>query len=296
MKLGVIFPQTEIGTDPIAIRDYAQGIEGAGFDHLIVYDHVLGAVPERFAGAQIGFQQPPYTDRSPFHEVFVLFGYLAAATQRLELATGVLVLPQRQTALVAKQAAAVDILSGGRLRLGVGVDWNFVEYEALNESYRTRGQRVDEQITVMRKLWTEPVLSFDGKWHHVEGAGINPLPVQRPIPIWIGGAAERVLKRTAELADGWFPPGDTNRPDALRTMFERVHALMREAGRDPARLGIEGRMRLTIGAAREWADRADEWRAVGATHLSVNTMNAGLSSPQQHLDAALCWKEAVTGR
>ena len=296
MKLGVIFPQTEIGTDPAAIKDYAQAIEGAGFDHLLVYDHVLGAVPERFTGAQIGFQQPPYTDRSPFHEVFVLFGYLAAATRRLELATGVLVLPQRQTALVAKQAAAVDLLSGGRLRLGVGVGWNFVEYEALNESYRTRGQRIDEQIAVMRKLWTEPLLSFDGRWHHVQGAGINPLPVQRPIPIWIGGGAERVLRRTAELADGWFPPGDANPPAALRGLFERLRGYLREAGRDPASLDIEGRMRLSIGGAQEWADRADEWRAIGATHLSVNTMNAGLSSPREHLDAALRWKEALAGR
>jgi probable F420-dependent oxidoreductase len=295
MKLGAIFPQNEIGTDPAAIRDYAQGIEEAGFDHLVVYDHVLGAVPERFVGAQIGFQQPPYTDQSPFHEVFVLFGFLAAATRRLELATGVLVLPQRQTALVAKQAAAVDLLSGGRLRLGVGVGWNFVEYEALNEDYRSRGQRVDEQIALMRKLWTEPVVSFEGRWHHVEGAGINPLPVQRPIPIWIGGAAERVLRRTAELADGWFPPGDANPPAALEGAFERLRGYLSEAGRDPAGLAVEGRMRLSIGGEREWAARAAEWRALGATHLSVNTMNAGLESPRQHLEAVLRWKEAVAG-
>src|SRR5437773_10369988 len=248
MRLGVVFPQTEIGSDPAVIRDYAQAAESAGYDHLLVFDHVLGGKLERLD--KLG-RVPPYTDQSPFHEVFVLFGFLAACTQRLELVTGIVILPQRQTALVAKQAAAVDVLTGGRLRLGVGIGWNYVEYEVLNESYRNRGQRVDEQIAVMRKLWTEPVLSYDGQWHHVEGAGINPLPVQRPIPIWIGGAAERVLKRSAELADGWFPPGDTNRPDALRTMFERLHALMREAGRDPARLGIEGRMRLTIGAARE---------------------------------------------
>src|SRR5437773_6849514 len=246
MKIGVVLPQTEIGNDPVAIKAYAEAVEGMGFTHILVFDHVLGANPARPGG-----WKGPYTYCHGFHEPFVLFGFLAAATRRVELVTGIIILPQRQTALVAKQAAAVDVLSGGRLRLGVGVGWNFVEYEALNESYRNRGQRVDEQITVMRKLWTEPVLSFDGKWHHVEGAGINPLPVQRPIPIWIGGAAERVLKRSAELADGWFPPGDTNRPDALRTMFERLHALMREAGRDPARLGIEGRMRLTIGAARE---------------------------------------------
>src|SRR5439155_13211225 len=185
-------------------------------------------------------RQPPYTDQSPFHEVFVLFGYLAAATQRLELATGVLVLPQRQTALVAKQAAAVDLLSGGRLRLGVGVGWNFVEYEALNESYHTRGQRVDEQIAVMRKLWTEPLVSFDGRWHRIEGAGINPLPVQRPIPIWIGGRADRVLRRTAALADGWFPPGDGDSPADLHGIMDPLHGYVREAGRAPADLGMRG--------------------------------------------------------
>ena len=293
MKLGVIFPQTEIGNDPAAIRDYAQALEETGFDHLIAYDHILGARPERFVGANIGFPAPPYTDESPFHEVFVLFGYLAAVTRRLELATGVLVLPLRQTALVAKQAAAVDVLSGGRIRLGVGVGWNFVEYEALNENYRNRGRRFDEQIAVMRKLWTEPVLRFEGQWHHVDRAGLNPLPVQRPIPIWTGGGAERVLRRTAELADGWFPPGDANDPDSLRPLLERVRGYMREAGRDPASLGIEGRIPLTSGGPDEWAARAKKWRALGATHLSVNTMKAGLGSPREHLEAALRWKEAV---
>src|ERR687892_1562373 len=196
MKLGVVFPQTEIGSAPAVIRDYAQAAESAGYDHLLVFDHVLGGKLERFD--KLG-RRPPYTDESPFHEVFVLFGYLAACTQRLELVTGIVILPQRQTALVAKQAAAVDVLADGRLRLGVGIGWNHVEYEALNENFHTRGRRVSEQIAVMRKLWTEPVVNFHGSYHHLDRAGINPLPVQRPIPVWMGGMAEPVLKRVAEM-------------------------------------------------------------------------------------------------
>ncbi len=211
MKVGVVFPQTEIGSDPAVIRDYAQVAEGAGYHHLLVFDHVLGGKLERFD--KLG-RLPPYTDETPFHEPFVLFGYLAAVTQRLELVTGIIILPQRQTALVAKQAAAVDVLTGGRLRLGVGIGWNYVEYEALNEDFHTRGRRVSEQIAVMRKLWTEPTVTFDGAYHHIDRAGINPLPIQRPIPVWMGGMVEPVLRRLAQTADGWFPqfqPGDEAR-------------------------------------------------------------------------------------
>ncbi len=293
MKLGVVFPQTEIGTDPAAIRDYAQAVEGAGFDHLVAYDHVLGAVPDRFAGVDIGFPRPPYTHESLFHEVFALFGFLAGVTRRLELATGVLVLPQRQTALAAKQAAAVDVLSGGRLRLGVGIGWNFVEYEALNEDFRTRGRRIAEQVEVMRRLWTEPLVTFEGRWHRLDRAGINPLPVRRPIPVWMGGWADPALRRAAEVADGWFGPGEHHPPEAA--MLERLRGYLDAAGRDPASFGIEGKMRIDIGGPEEWAQRAGEWRALGATHLSVATTGAGLGSPPQHTDAALRWKRAVDG-
>jgi probable F420-dependent oxidoreductase len=291
MKLGVVFPQTEIGNDPAAIRDYAQAVEGAGYHHLLVFDHVLGARPERFEGANVGFARPPYTHESPFHEPFVLFGYLGALTQRLELVTGVIILPQRQTALVAKQAAAVDVLTGGRLRLGVGIGWNFVEYEALNEDFHTRGRRVSEQIELLRKLWTEPVVTFTGKYHRIDRAGINPLPVQRPIPIWMGGMAENVLKRVARLADGWFPQSRT--ADQARATLERVHAYAREAGRDPATIGVEGWIRVDTVPETEWARHADAWRALGATHLSVNTMGAGFTSPQQHIETVLRWKRVV---
>ena len=288
MKVGVVFPQTEIGSDPAVIRDYAQAAEGAGYHHLLVFDHVLGGKLERFD--KLG-RRPPYTDETPFHEPFVLFGYLAAVTRRLELVTGIIILPQRQTALVAKQAAAVDVLTGGRLRLGVGIGWNYVEYEALNEDFHTRGRRVSEQIAVMRKLWTEPTVTFDGAYHHIDRAGINPLPVQRPIPVWMGGMVEPVLRRLAQTADGWFPqfqPGDE-----ARQTLDRLRGYIAEAGRVPSAVGIEGRFSLAIGGPAEWVQRAREWRDIGATHLSVNTMGAGLASPRDHIDAVLKVKQAL---
>ena len=288
MKIGVVFPQTEIGSDPAVIRDYAQAAEGAGYDHLLVFDHVLGAKLERFD--KLG-RRPPYTDESSFHEPFVLFGFLGAVTQRLELVTGIVILPQRQTALVAKQAAAADVLTRGRLRLGVGIGWNYVEYEALNEDFHTRGRRVSEQIAVMRKLWTEPVVTFEGEYHHIDRAGLNPLPVQRPIPVWMGGTVEPVIKRVAQISDGWFPqfqPGD----EAERTL-DRLRGYIAQAGRSPSAVGIEGRFPLSIGGPAEWVQRAREWRDLGATHLSVNTMNAGLGSPRDHIDAVLKVKQAL---
>jgi probable F420-dependent oxidoreductase len=287
MRLGVVFPQTEIGSDPAVIRDYAQAAEGAGYHHLLVFDHVLGAKLERFDA--LG-RRPPYTDESSFHEPFVLFGYLGACTQRLELVTGILILPQRQTALVAKQAAAVDVLTGGRLRLGIGIGWNHVEYEALKENFHTRGRRATEQIAVMRKLWTEPVVTFEGAYHRLDRAGINPLPVQRPIPVWIGGMAEPVLKRVAQISDGWFPqfqPGDE-----ARQILDRVRGYMKDAGRAPSAVGIEGRFTYSIGGPAQWTQRAREWRDLGATHLSVNTMGSGLS-PREHIDAILKMKPAL---
>jgi probable F420-dependent oxidoreductase len=278
MHIGAVFPQTEIGTDPVAIRAYAQAVEELGYRHILIYDHVLGASTATRPG-----WRGPYTSDTPFHEPFVLFGYFAACTTQIELVTGVIILPQRQTALVAKQAAEVDLLSGGRLRLGIGVGWNPVEYEGLNEDFGNRGARSEEQIVLLRRLWTEPVVTFNGRWHTIDAAGINPLPVQRPIPIWIGGGADKVLERTARLADGWFPqmPPDDSAREAIRQLRSYAQA----AGRDPARIGIEAR--LSIGRVPEqgWAEFVAAWQALGATHLSVNTMDAGLRSPQEHIDA-----------
>jgi probable F420-dependent oxidoreductase len=227
-----------------------------------------------------------------FHEPFVLYGYLAALTQRLELVTGVIILGQRQTALVAKQAAAVDVLSGGRLRLGAGIGWNAVEYEALNENFHDRGRRCEEQIAVLRALWTQEVVDFQGRWHHISHAGINPLPVQRPIPLWLGGRAEAVIKRVARLADGWFPQFAPD--EAGHRTIERLHTYAREAGRDPSTIGIEGRIAMAGQTPDIWAKEARAWQALGATHLSVNTMRAGLRSPTEHIAAIQRFKDAVT--
>ncbi|HWQ15664.1 MAG TPA: LLM class F420-dependent oxidoreductase [Roseiflexaceae bacterium] len=278
MLIGVTFPQTEIGSDPVSIKDYAQAAEDMGYVSILAYDHVLGAstaTRPNWSGA--------YTSENPFHEPFVLFGYLAGVTRRVELVTGVLVLPQRQTALVAKQAAEVDVLSGGRLRLGVGVGWNAVEYQALGQDFHTRGRRCEEQIALLRALWAEPVVDFRGRWHTVEAAGINPLPVRRSIPIWIGGYAEETLRRVARMGDGWisFRPPD----DGLRAQVERIHRYALEAGRDPEVIGLEGQLSLARVPEARWVAHADAWRALGARYMTVNTMGMGFTSPQQHIDA-----------
>jgi probable F420-dependent oxidoreductase len=279
MKIGVVFPQTEIGQDPAMIRDYAQAVEAMGYTHILAFDSVIGANPDRPGG-----WDSQYDYRHPFHEPFALFAFCAAVTRRIELATGVLILPQRQTTLVAKQAAEVDVLSGGRLRLGIGVGWNPVEFEALGENLHDRGRRVEEQIEVMRLLWTQELVTYAGRWHRVPDAGIKPLPVQRPIPIWMGGESEVVLRRAARLADGWitlqtFRPG----PASQRTI-DRLHGLVREAGRDPATFGIEGRVALAKLPPAEWATELAAWRAMrGITHLCVNTMGLDLPGPDEHV-------------
>ena len=275
MKIGAIFPQTEIGTDPIGVRDYAEAVEDMGFSHLVVFDHVLGASP---GGRDFTLV---YTDQSLFHEPFVLFGYLAALTRKVELVTSVIILPQRQTVLAAKQAAEIDVLSNGRFRFGVGVGWNPVEYVGLNEDFHNRGRRVEEQVEVMRRLWTEPIVDYHGQWHTIDRAGLNPMPVQRPIPIWFGGTAEAAQRRIARIADGWLP---NRRPAAgWVAEIERMRQWVREAGRDVDAFGIEGGVGVGSGTPESWRAAAEEWRAVRATHLDVNTMNGGLIGPDAHI-------------
>ena len=278
MQIGVVFPQTEIGNDPLVIRDYAQTAEGLGFSHLLAYDHVLGANPQR-PGGWTG----PYTYLTPFHEVFVLFGYLAAVTTRLGLAAGVIILPQRQTALVAKQAASLDVLSGGRLRLGVGLGWNEVEYTSLNEDFHNRGKRIEEQIELMRLLWTDPLVDFKGKWHTIPDAGLNPLPVQRPIPVWFGGNAEAALRRLARLGDGWIA---LHRHAAeARPALVMLERFLDEAGRSRSQVGLEARISYDTGDPNAWETAVREWQDEGATHLSLNTMSSGFTTPQEHIEA-----------
>lgn len=282
MRIGAVFPQLEIGNDPADVRAWARSVQDLGFRHVLAYDHVLGAG----IGNRPGWRG--YTTDDAFHEVFVLFGYLAAVTD-LELVTGVLVLPQRQTALVAKQAAEVDVLSGGRIRLGVGVGWNRVEFEALGEDFTNRGLRSEEQIAVLRALWAEPTVTFQGTWHQVTDAGLNPLPTRRQIPIWIGGTADVALRRAARLADGWFPQGPPD--DAHRDAVDRLRQYTRDAGREQDAVGIEPRLTLGEVPRDGWADYAASWRTLGATHLCVNTMGLGLRDAGEHV-AAL--RDAIT--
>jgi len=288
MRLGAIFPQTEIGADPAAVRDFAQAAEDLGYDHILVFDHVLGADQTKR-----DIWDKPYNKDDMFHEPFVMFGYLAAITEKIEFTTGVLILGQRQTGLVAKQAAEVDVLTGGRLRLGIGIGWNDVEYEALGQSFSNRGRRSEEQIELLRKLWTEESVNFDGRYHKVSNAGINPLPVQRPIPIWLGGGEDRVIQRIGKMADGWFPQfqPDTAGQEKIGVMREAA----RIAGRDPKAIGIEGRVSLATDNQSEWEKIAASWDEVGATHFSINTMKAGLKGPDQHIEAIKRFKETVSG-
>jgi probable F420-dependent oxidoreductase len=277
MRIGAVFPQTEIGDDPGEIRDWAQAVEGLGYRHALAFDHVLGAGVDTRPG------WAGYTSDTAFHEVFVLFGYLAAVTSTLELVTGVLVLPQRQTALVAKQAAEVDVLSGGRLRLGVGVGWNNVEYDALGESFTDRGARCEEQVELLRRLWAQPTVTFSGRWHTVENAGIKPRPVRGRIPVWFGGNAEALLRRVGQIGDGWMPQRPPD--DVARDMLDRVRAYARDAGRDPAEIGFEPRLSLAQVPEGERADFAAGWRELGATHLCVATMGLGLETADDHIAA-----------
>jgi probable F420-dependent oxidoreductase len=277
MRIGVTFPQTELGGDAGAVRTYGQRVEELGFTHILAYDHVLGADPEVHQG-----WAGPYDVRTTFHEPLVMFGYLAAVTTTLELVTGVIILPQRQTALVAKQAAEVDLLSDGRLRLGIGLGWNAVEYEALGEDFSNRGRRSEEQVEVMRRLWTEQSVTLDGRYHTITGAGLAPLPIQRPIPVWFGAASERAYERAGRLGDGWFPmvpPGH-----GLEEARDAVERAAVAAGRDPAALGMEGRVDWSNGRDAV-AEGLRAWAAAGATHVSINTMGAGLAGVDGHLAA-----------
>lgn len=286
MRIGVVYPQVEFGSDPGAIREYAQTVEELGYTHILAYDHVLGANPERPDRLN-----GPYTHRSPFMEPLVLFSFMAGFVKLLEFATGVLILPQRQTALVAKQAATLDILCGGRLRLGVGLGWNHVEYAALGMDFGTRGRRIEEQIEVLRLLWTQPLVTYQGRWHTIPDAGLDPLPAQRPIPIWMGGTAEAAIRRIARLADGWMI--NIRSVEDARPAVELLYHSLEEAGRDRSSFGLEPRMAYGDGNPDTWERTIQGWADLGATHLSINTMGLGFSSPAEHLSAIRIFAETT---
>lgn len=274
MQIGAVYPQIELRGDPDAVRRIGVGVEALGYDHLLVFDHVLGATHDR---------EPklwgPYTERDPFHDPFVMLAYLAARTTRLGLVTGVLILPQRQTVLVARQAADLDLLSSERLRLGVGTGWNYVEYEALGQDFTTRGRRLDEQIPYLRRLWAEPLVSFDGRFDRLDRGHVNPHPT-RSIPIWVGGFSEPAFRRGARLGDGFVFAGDV---DQCIEALGRVRELLAEAGRSPEGFGAE----LVAVRAKSVDDVArafERWERAGGTHASVASMRLGLDSVEGHLD------------
>jgi probable F420-dependent oxidoreductase len=264
MQLGVALPLIDIGGDPVVVRDFAQAAEAAGYDHLMLPDHVIGVNPA--SPANVGRRA---ITADLYHDPFVVFGFLAACTTRLGFSTQVLILPQRQTVLVAKQAASLDVLCNGRFRLGIGVGWNEVEFAALNENFHNRGRRSEEQVQVMQALWAEPFATFKGKWHTIDDAGINPLPPRRRIPIWFGGHVDQTLRRTAKWGDGWmmlaYPAGE-----AALAQFDTLRRYAAEEGRDPASIGLEVWVSTAVGGPAEWREEFLFWKKAGVTHVTLN--------------------------
>ncbi|PPQ31040.1 LLM class F420-dependent oxidoreductase [Rhodopila globiformis] len=294
MQLGASLPVADIGPDPSVIRDYAQAIEGLGYDYLQAPDHVLGANPATVAGqGRVG------TGENPYHDPFVLFGFLAGCTQRIGFAPGVLILAQRQAVLVAKQAACLDVLSNGRLRLGVGVGWNKVEFTGLNEVFSNRGRRSEEQVQVMQALWSQPYVTFKGRYHTIEGAGLNPRPASGRIPVWFGGHAEQTLQRVAKYGDGWMPlayPAD----DSALSVFAKLRDLVKAESRDPATVGLEVWQSLGSADENAWRREFEFWKRAGVTHVTAHTTFAvghhkriAGRSAADHLAAVRRFREVV---
>lgn len=287
MRLGVVYPQNELHGDPDAVHAIGLAVESLGYDSLLFYDHVVGA--------EHADREPPlwgpYTEHDSFHDPFVAFGYLAAITTRIELATGVMILPQRQTVLAAQQAADADLLSHERLRIGVGTGWNWVEYDALGADFATRGARLDEQIALLRRLWTEPLVTFDGRFHQLDRCCINPRP-RRSIPIWIGGFSEAAFRRGGAMGDGFTFAGD---PDEAVVGLRRVREHLAMAGRSEEGFGTE--LILTRArTAEQVAETAERWQAVGGNAVSVLTQKVGLDSIAAHIDYLAEVKAALDAR
>jgi probable F420-dependent oxidoreductase len=285
MQLNAMFPTRDIGSDPAKIRDWAQAAEGLGYAYIEVPDHVFGVT------ARDGWM-PLYNEKDPFHETFVMLGFLAAVTTRIRLSSGVLIAPQRQTGVIAKQAAEADLLSGGRLRLGIGVGWNHVEYEALGQDWRTRGARQAEQVEVLKRLWSEDLVTFDGRFHVLQGVNIVPPPVQRPIPIWFGGISDAVVIRAARLGDGWMPimPPDEKAAQKLSHLREEL----KKHGRDATRFGVEGWLRMDDADPQRWAEAADGWRQLGADMVMLYPMYR-MPRLDDQIDTLRRFKEVASG-
>lgn len=285
MQFGAVLPHNEIGTDPGAIRAYAQGVEALGATHLLIYDHVLGADPNRPGG-----WRGAYDKDVAFHEPLTTFAFIAAVTEKLDLMSTVMILPQRQTALVAKQAAQVAILSNNRFRLGIGTGWNRIEYEALGVPFGNRGRRQEEQVDLLRKLWSEDSLTYSGTYHQVNAASINPRPTQS-IPVWFGGSAPALLERCARLGDGWIPLMGAN--DAARACIDTLRAERARVGRSMDGFGIQAQAQYRGGNPERWRTHAEAWRELGATHIALATHNAGATGVDGHLRRLAQYLDAV---
>ena len=288
MRIGVAFPTTEIGNDPVIIRDFVQAAEALGYDHLTFIDHVIQAAPS----GDTSNWQSYYEHHNPFHEPMVLLGFIAAVTTSIELVTAILILPQRPTVLVAKQAAEVDLLSQGRLRLGVGLGWNKLEFAALGQNFHDRGQRMEEQIELMRALWCDDLVNYSGRWHNIDQAGINPAPIQRPIPIWIGAFAKPAIERAGRLADGWLINPVNKADGSTQQDLATFHAAAQAAGRDITTLGIGATLVTANKTPADWATEIAAWQALGASHVTLRTMRADLPDINAHIDILRQFKEA----
>ena len=286
MEIGAVFPHNEIGTDPQAIKDYAQGVEELGVTHLLIYDHVLDADRDRPGGFE-----GPYDKDVAFHEPFTTFAFIAAVTKKLDMITTVMILPQRQTVLVAKQAAELAILSNNRFKLGIGVGWNTVEYTGLNENFKNRGKRQEEQVELMRLLWESEVLEYKGDYHHIDKASINPRP-SKSVPIWFGGGAPQLIERCADLGDGWIPLMGPN--EAARKTLAAIKEKRKSKGLDWDNFGVQAQAQYAGGDAERWNKHAEKWRNLGASHLAIATHNAEPTNVDGHLGRIKEYLNAVT--
>ncbi|AEF38616.1 LLM class F420-dependent oxidoreductase [Hoyosella subflava] len=279
MKLGVSFPQVELAGSAAALSQFTTAAEDLGYDHVLMYDHVVGAVHRDRTPA---LPELAYTEHDPFHDPLVSFAYLAALTTRIRLVTGVLVLPQRQTVLVARQVADVSILSGGRLALGVGVGLNYVEYDALGEQFSTRGARLTEQIPYLRRLWTEDVVTFSGKFDQIDRAALNPKP-RMQIPIYTGGWSEAAFQRAVALADGFIFAGGN---DHSLAAWSRVQQLLQESGRSPSSFASYFNLHIDEhGPDRQRTlDTISRLSDAGATHITASTFGQGFTHVGEHVD------------
>jgi probable F420-dependent oxidoreductase len=281
-RIGAVFPTREVGADPVVIRDFAQAIEGMGYSHLTAYDQVIGANH----ASRPGWKDSPHSHQSMFQEPLVLFSYLSGLTRTLEFFSGIIVLPQRQTVLFGKQVACLDNYCQGRLRLGVGAGMNTVDYEALGVPFETRGTRMDEQIRVLRRLWTEASIAEHSEFHRISDAGFSPHPLQDNIPLWIGGFSRAAMNRTARLGDGWFTGF---KADVAQDKVGELREAVLKAGRDPNAVGLENSIvlgRVVDGPPRTAEDAVVAvgiWKQAGAVGVSVDTMEMGLGGADQHL-------------